>query len=478
MYVSDQPTIAASRIIRWAIVLALVLLAGFGLWYVLSHGALRVSSNSKTAEISVTLVTETDKVAATGKNGSLFSVLPNGDYIVTAQDGQRQQKTFVTVSAFGTKEISLNPPELLGSEPVTNFSVSSFAASIDKLSMFDSDSAKFISVGQDNIYNFSDDTYQFESGVWTSAMNGYAVTKATVDQQKRFIQISDGAIREVPLPGKFTDQTYMAFNTSPTGELYVMQDGVLSKREADGAYEKIVETNKQALVQSVNSKYVSLMYRNAEEECEYQFVSLQSKTIKKMSVTCVQSPDYSYSARWSADEKYLALTTGDYLAVYDQSFVEQYIIPDVQAAHPVWLSASELSYVSENNVWKYDVQTKTTSIIATTPEYISIEGMRKADDSNTLYFIGRIDDQLTLYRTTAKADPLSSAEKVAQSNMHELDYFCRIRYINFVSLKIIASTSPEDQGDCTTLIEEYLSSITVPSLPIQYILDEEFGYFD
>ena len=104
MYGSEQPVVPANKILRWGIVLALVLLAGFGLWYVLSHGALRVSSNSKTAEISVTLVTETDKVAATGKNGSLFSVLPNGDYIVTAQDGQKQQKTFVTVSALAQKK--------------------------------------------------------------------------------------------------------------------------------------------------------------------------------------------------------------------------------------------------------------------------------------------------------------------------------------------------------------------------------------
>lgn len=475
---TGEPLITKQRLMRWTIAIVLLILAGYGIWYVLNHGALKVSSTSKTAEITVTPALNTVKVEATGKQGSLFTVLRNGEYIVTVKDGQKQQRSFVTVTSFGTKEVTLNPPEILGVEPVTNLSGPTFAVSRDNLSMLDIDSSKIVSIGKENEYRFSDDTYQYESAVWTSTNNGYAVAKKTVDRQKRFMQITDGASTEVALPGAFSDQTYLAFNTSPSGDLYVLLDGQLSKRRSDGSYEKIIETNRQAFIQSVSPKYVTLLYRDAEERCEYQFVSLQKKTIKKMPVTCVQSPDYSFSAKWSVDEKYLALTTGDYLAVYDQNFVEQYKVPDPTAAHPVWMSESELTYVSGNNVWKYNLKTKTSSVVSTTPQYVSIQTMKKADDNDTLYFIGRADDQLTLYRTIKATEDLTPIQKLAESNMHELDYFCSIRYVNFISPKIIASTSPTDQADCTALIENYLSAITVPSLPIQYILDEEFGYLD
>ena len=478
MYGSEQTAVPLSKIVRWAILAVLALLVAYGIWYAFNHGALRVSSNSKAAEITVTPAIDPETVSATGSDGSLFTVLPNGDYIVIAKEGEKQQKTLVTVSAFGTVETTLNPPELLGVEPVTNLAVPIFAASKNNLSMIDVDSAKIVSVSQDNTYTFSDGTYQFESGVWTSAGNGYAVARNTADQQKRFLQITDGSIRELALPNAFNNQTYLAFNTSPSGELYVMQDGVFYKRSTDGAYSKIVQTNKQALVQSVSKKYATLFYRDTEEQCEYQFVSLEKKTIKKMPVSCVQSPGYSFSAKWSADEKYLALTTGDYLAVYNQDFVEQYKIPDPRAAHPNWLSSNELAYVSTNNIWTYNVDTKTSSAIGVTPPYISIQSMKKADDSNTLYFLGGADELITLYRTVAASDTITPIQKLADSNMHELDYFCHIRYMNFISPKLIASTSPIMQSECTTIIEEYLASMTVPSLPIQYILDEEFGYLD
>ncbi len=456
----------------------LLILTGYGLWYILNHGALKVISDSRTAEITITPTNETDLIKASGNKGSLTAILRNGTYIVTVKDGQKQQKTFVSVSAFSIKEVTLSPPKLLGTEPVTNLSGPTFAASKNNLSLIDTDSAKVVSVDQNNEYRFSDDTYQFESGVWTSAMNGYAVALKTVDRQKAFLQITNGTVREIALPEAFTNQTYMAFNTNPSGELYVIQNGKVYIRSSAGVYTKIIETNKQALIRSVSSKYISLLYRNAEEECEYQFVSLQQKTIKKMPVTCVQNPDYGYSAAWSADEKYLALTTGSYLAVYDQNFDEQYKIPDPKAAHPVWLSADELAYISGNNVWKYNVDSKTSSVISTTPLYVSIQTMKKADDSDTIYFVGRADDQLSLYRTAAASDTITPIQKLAESNMYELKYFCRIRYINFVSPKLIASTSLDQQSECTKIIEDYLSSITVPTIPIQYILNEEFGYLD
>lgn len=464
MFTTDTGELDVTKLIRFGVFFAIVGILAVLLWFVLSRGGLEVSTAADKATVSITPV-DSDKEASSSTGGGL-SFLPVGSYVVTVRDGQKQVKTYAEVKRFAITKLSLTPPEIANFEPVTNISTSSYAVSPTELSLYDGENNLLVFVDANNTVKKTEKNVRYESVVWQSPGNGYAVARSEDNNDRQFIKITNGSAQAFATPSPMTKTTYLAFAVSDD-TLYVLQDGTLYKRFS-AVYEKVTTTNKEAFFLATNKKFITLMSEDTTNKCELQIITTGSSDIKKIPVDCVHSRDYRYSAEWNADLSLLAVTTGGALKVYDTSFNVVYTVPDTAATNPVWVSNSAFVYVSANNLWKYDVTTKTSSVVGAVPRYVTLQSLKTIDEGKTFYFTGRSEDTTSLYRTVdAKKDTIN-AQKISESNMHELSNYCRIRFVNFTSLVISASTPQTEQPGCAADIKNYFEMIQVPQPPIQF----------
>ncbi len=470
--------ISLRQLLRYGLLIGAVIVVGLVIWFTYTHGGINIKTESGTAEISIAPDKNQVSVAAKATGKSLFTILKNGRYIVTVKDGQKQTRTAVIVSSFNVKEISLTPPEIKFSEAVTNISLSSFAVSSSNLSFLDSAQGEIAFIDSNNIYQHTDISVTYDSVVWSRAGDGYGVGRKLGTDERVLMKITDNKPGVASTPAPITPETYLAFGFSSDGYFYIMQDGTLYRTKGDGNYQSVGNTNRQASIVSINAHYATFLYRDREEKCEIQFLNLTSKIIVKKSVECIQDPSYIYSSQWSADGKQLALTTGKSLEILDEKLVVQSTIPDYLATSPLWLTSDTLVYISRNSVWSYTGSSGTSSVIATTPEYIDVQMLQKADDSDELYFSGVIDDQSTLYRVSARGDALRDIQMLSESNMQILSTVCRIHYVNFTKPQIVLTTATVTRSQCDSETKSYLSSIKTSIDSFQYDIREEFGYTD
>jgi hypothetical protein len=474
----ENSLITPRQIIRYGLLLVVVVAVGLALWFIFTHGGIKVKTASSSAEISVSPENNQNMASASGTGKSFFSFIRNGHYIVTVKEGKKQTRTAVDVSSFSTKEVTLIPPDIQFSEAVTNISAPYFAVSSSSLSLLDTTEGELASVDLNNYYQHTDTTTNYESVVWLKAGEGYAVGRKSDTNDRILVKIIDNKPQVITTPKPITSETYLAFYVTSNGTFYLLQDGELYSSTGDGNYQPRGGTNKEASILSANNQFIAFLYRNSEEQCEIQFLKLSDKTLTKRSVTCIQDPSYAYSASWSPDAKNLALTTGKSLEILDENLAMRATIPDYTAAHPVWLNSDTLVYTSKNNVWSYTLSTNTASVIATTPQYVDVQSLRKADDSDELYFSGSADGAPTLYRIRHQGNDLSDIQKLSESNMQTLSRVCHTHYINFTKAQLVLSTAESTRAECTDETKSYLSSIDTSISSFQYDIREEFGYTD
>lgn len=466
------------RLIRYGIVLVGAILLISAIWFALTHGGIKVTTKSSGAIISVIPKDNQGASTAVSTGTSLFSIIKTGTYIVIVKDGQKQIRTTVDVSLFKVAEVTLTPPDVGFSEAVTNISTPSFAVSSSSLSLLDGKENELAAINNSNSYSHTDKSISYESAVWQKEGDGYAVGRKSDTNDRVLVKIIGNKTQPVATPKPITPETYLAFDVTASGDFYLLQDGELFSSKGDGNYQSKGNANKEASILSASASEVTFLYRNSEEQCEIQFLKLSDKSTTKRSVDCIQDPSYTYSASWSPDSKQLALTTGTSLDILDEKLNTMITIPDRAAAHPVWLSNDTIVYTSGNSVWSYTLSTKTSSVIAATPEYVSVQSLKKSDDTDSLYFTGSADNLLTLYRIQKQGNSLGDAQKLGESNMQTLSKVCRVRYVNFTKVQLILQTAESTRTECTNNAKDYLSTIGVALDSFQYDIREEFGYTD
>lgn len=474
----ENSSYTQARLIRYGVLILAIILAIVATWYAMTHGGIQVKTASDSAEITVSPEKDSNTPSAKATGKSLFSIINTGRYIVTVKDGNKQTRTLVEVTRFKVNEVTLTPPEVGFSEAVTNISSPAFVVSSSALSLLDSGLSEIVSINKDTVYTHTDKTIAYESAVWQKAGEGYAVGRKSDTNDRVLAKVTGGKTQVIATPKPITSATYLAFDVSSDGTFYLLQDGEFYSSKGDGNYTSVGNTDKEASVLSVSTSTAAFLYRNAEEQCEIQFLNLSNKSIKKLPVECVQDPSYTYSATWSPDATQLALTTGTALKIFDKNLSTKTIVPDYAASHPVWLNNDTLVYTSKNSVWSYTLSTNISSVIAATPDYVTVQSLRKSDDSDTLYFTGSADNLLTLYRIQKSGDSLGDIQKLSESNMQTLSLSCRIRYINFTKAQVIVQTSDSTRAACTDETKNYLSSIGVSISSFQYDIREELGYSD
>lgn len=466
-------TINLQKIFRYSFIVIIVSALAWVVWFVINHSVVEITADN--SDITITSESASQVVYATGK-GKLMTVLKNGTYIVSAQKNNSIQRSKLVVSPFKITKISLTPRNLLQTQPITNFQTTSFYPSSSQLGFLDEDSGKLSFIGRGGEYEYSSDSYWIENAVWKSPTEGYAVARKIESDSKVFIHFEKTAISEVNLPTQLTRQTYFAYVTSASGELYVIEDGGLFRRAGE-SFDRIADISRENFLLSSTKNYISMLNRDSEENCELQIYDIKKSSLKKIPLQCIQSSDYIYSAEWSSDEKKLIVSSGGEVSVYSSDdYKKIYTVPDPHASNGFWDSNDDIVYASKNNLWRYSTKTGVSDVIATTPKYITLLNLRKGDGE--YYFSGRTSSSVSLYKTSSTQPPLD-ASKLSESDMHQVSAGCSIRYNNFDNLQLIAGSSEQMKGDCESAIRDYLSSITVStSIPIKFVLSEELGYSD
>ncbi|MCA0228344.1 hypothetical protein LCH21_02740 [Patescibacteria group bacterium] len=466
----DEPIINVRKIIRIGLIAVGVLCVLWFIWFVTQHGGVKITANDNNA--SVIIMPFDDQRTVAESKGSVYSFLPIGDYIARISlDGKETRRVF-SIKAFSVQDISLKLADTTQVSPVTNFFPASFAVSGQNISFFDSERQ---SLGQvRDTYSDIDSTLVYETAIWSSFGNGYAVARDPKTNERRFIKITDSHVATFSTPAPITTQTYLAFSVSRDGTLFVIQDGLIYSY-SNSSYTKLAETSKQATIVGSNNQTLSLFLRSSEDSCEMQFFSITKKSVtKKQPVECIHSPSYDYAVVWSGDNKSVAITQGNSLVITNNSFETSYTIPDQQASNPLWLSNDELVYVAANKVWKYSISKQESTTLGSVPNYITLLSLERDQESQTLYFTGSASDVVSLYKLTSQT-PDINAVKLGESNMQTLSDYCQIRYINTSKLVVIGFAAPEYVDFCRKSISQYTASIGLPDIPIEFSLLTDIG---
>ncbi len=468
MYYQDEG-LNIGKVIRTlffaSVVITLLLLA----WYLFTHGAVSISTNSKTAVVSIAPEDNQTSESTKSSDGQLFSILGTGTYIVTATEGDKQVKQLIVVTPFHILNRTLSLADIASSEPVTNFDSSSFITSSQGISLFDRNQKAISSIDSSNHFSTSDPKYRFDYVSWRSYGNGLATVHTGDSDERVFMAINSMIPTEVPLPTPLTNQTYLSFLAGRSGSDFITEDGILYRRSAEGRYERIVDVDKTATLLSASTTAVALLSSNAETDCKIHLVSLATKKMSDLPAHCSQSSGYSFNVSWSPQHRYTAIANGSSLKVYNDALQEQYTIPDSNASSPLWLSDTELTYIAKNSVWKYNIDTKTSTAIGTIPLYTTVTNLQKKEGSSDLYFTGITSESSSLYRLVNK-EPAVDILKINESATSAITDNCSLHFVNLTSFNLIISTSKPLQTSCDTDVNNYLSTIGISKPPVQYDL--------
>ena len=136
----------------------------------------------------------------------------------------------------------------------------------------------------------------------------------------------------------------------------------------------------------------------------------------------------------------------------------------------IWKDESTILYGAANNLWEYNISTRTSRLVSSLATYYSVIGLER-DNSQYLMSASYSSGNL-LFRTSDTEDSDISA-RLGESNIHQLTAGCSIFFTHFTKPYIHLVVQGDASEICQQEAEAYLESISVDPTAIQFSVSYE-----
>jgi hypothetical protein len=421
-------------------------------------GRLDVVVNNSRASIDIRRTTPNPGVIDTKKaTGSFSSMLPSGNYVITAKLDLSSSQKIVNLKSGETKKVEISIGVVGDAEPVSNREARNIIVDT-ALSFLDRASGNIYRVDQANNEKLIQASRGFSTVQW--AGSSYGVGQDTTGQ---LFRITDNATT-IAAPFEYNNKT--TFALSPNRSLYVSDGKKLYFSKPEGSSKLLYTSTKQISVMAGSDTFVMLSETQSDSKEGSIIVVDQNGSTKR-------SDGETYSATWSPSGKLVFLSGGNKNGVFDASLNVVSGLPDSNVNAPAWLDDNTLLYGVNDKLWKYDISSKTSSIITSLGSSGQISQVSPSKDGAYIYMsVQKNNDSgdfsFALSRLGLNNQPRAAGLNRIQLVVPNTVSGCSLGYTNFTHLTITVKNISSSQEACLQSSKTYLQQYGVDLSSLQF----------
>lgn len=415
----------------------------------LTHSLLIVNS-SNYATITTRQINKIDEKNHTG---SIFELMPLGDYEITITDHRGSTQFQYRSTPFHIESKKIEPSLAAPSEAVSNIPMQNISVHGGSLFFVNQaeDSLEKASATGEKTKITSDLAYQVD---W-SGDNGIAVLSHEGDISSGYITsdgIQLGNTLSATMPSVAASKSY--FYT--IGDRYIIRKPV-----SGGDWSNFSPLYRDAILLDANdARTISL----APKSVNSRELIIGEKDISKLTaitIPFIESPDFTIQAKIAEDGSYVALANGGDITVLDKALKVRRLINGRSATSIAWLDSSTLLYAAKNFLYAYDIKTNTANAIGAVAEAKRIDEIQFIDDD--YIYISTSSSGMSLIERVPrkKQQPNRIATLLGESNTTLLSDNCEISFINHNKITLYESGFYAGTDDCNQQVSDYLERLSI-----------------
>lgn len=438
-YSDEDPAIRNRRLLRrtlMVVILGMILLLGsIQLYRYLTTGRLIINSSSKNALITVHTLTSASPIASAGS--PLRTRLKAGIYSVEVSVNSYKLSRVVTVHNRQTTRLSLNPPEAIGVEPVSDTTASYIEAG-PKTLYFVNSSGYLVAINNQNIQSTINNKVAFRQIVWADSSFGVGI-----DPSGQLYEISNGNISKLNTPFSVNAKEMPLFAVAANHTVYLEYQKQVYRQTGANQYTKIYSTTQDptSMAASNNELVIDI---NPDTNGNHTTAS-SSIVVVPVTGSPVSANIGSYFAVPSPDGKFIAVSGSRGGAILNNSLSQVAIIATPNLENPVWLNNTTLFYTDTSTLWTYSLPTQQAELKASAPLGGTITELSLSDNGDYLYLgATHIDGQPMIDRIGLNNQPVPQLLTQLSDIMPYAgnDYFMSLTNFSAPPLIVVSAQPP------------------------------------
>lgn len=417
------------RIIAGFILVVVLIFAALWLYHYFFFGKISVKTGTDSNIVKITRISvnESSTFSKQGQGSTSARVKP-GTYSVSVY---RASSTYgitrtVKIKARQSIKLSLDPPAMLGVEPVTGRAVSSVYATDSQLFYLDSLSGLIGHVDAGGKFTNPLPNLRFKNVQWVSP--NLAVGQTT-DNNAYLIRNNVASL--LP-PNSDISASYVLSATGTlyagmVGNVYVSTAGSPQSFYAGGNFEKIYSPGTPTRLIPGKGNLAVIEIGKRESANSLAVVDSSGKVTEK-------DIDVSQAA-WSPDGKYLAVALNGNYIIMTPKLSQVKVFSAQQSSAVVWLDDDTILYNSSNKLWKYSMSKDQSEQLTSLSAGNNITGIFLSSDKKYVYLAtssADTDGDGQLLRLGLANQSFDKSFKALAAFLPEDVGSCSLNYINFI----------------------------------------------
>ena len=426
-------------------------------WYFALHGLVIVQTGS---DATVT-ITESDNATRTWSGaGGFFSGIPTGGIDIVTTTAFGASETHRQIAPFSITVIDMPVQKATEVEYVTNFPNLDLQASKTALHFLATDTNKLMRVdtsGTVREYATSASIYQV---AWSSEATGIAT--ANDGTGYLLYSVKNDGLSVIPLPDPAASTTNLSISATRS-KYFVIQNNKLYSSPSDRiSFTFITAVLPNTAFIASSDSAVAYVQSDGMKANLYVY-QIDTKRSFQMKLLLSETPETASSAAFSPDGTKLLVADSGNGAVYDRSLKQLYTLPKNATGQSIWKTNSEIIYVGDKYIWRYNPSTSSADAIGMAPNFVNVLHLFPDTSGKYLYLDGLSGRYMATLRLPLDkgASVSTTGGYLGESNMVELGTSCTIHYVNFSKITIAATGQFADLTSCRSLIDSYISSIGI-----------------
>lgn len=435
----------------------------------LTTASVQIITNDQKNIVSIQQTAPQQKSIDIGNvTGNFSTRLATGSYIVTVKNDYASAQQIFTLGIGDSKKVTVNvdtqanTPGVL--EPVSDLGAYDVVADKSSVKFIDRNkSPTFLySIDSNNALTIVAPNTSYDTIAW--ANSSYGVGR--IGSQLQTIQGSTIADLKTPVAA---DKA--TFAVAPNHDVY-LSDGSGLYRQSDGQnFTKVMTADSQSQIKivSASSNSVLLTEKSTDTNREGELTVLHKNDTKNT------TNGELYEGAWSKSGKYLAVS-GDTSAIFDSNLKKIVNLPINNVNNLVWMSDNDLVYAQSNLLWKFSLDTRRATVLATTNSGVgSISQIALSDDGSSLYVSIQNADStngytfyLTRYKFNTKVVISPLLQKLGLALPNSPIDGCYDGYANFNQPTVTVTAIASIEQLCLDATKTYLQGYGVNTDPLKF----------
>jgi len=310
-------------------------------------------------------------------NHTLSFRAKSGPYLVSVKVNSAVTAQIINLKAHQSRHYLINPVTTTGVEPVINQSAYSITSDSSHLLYVNSQDQHLYQIdNQDNI-KLVDANHSFRTIRWIDPTYGVGQ-----DLNGQLYVINNGSAGSLNLAYK----NITAFDVSTDKHIYFSSGHDIYSGMANRQFEKLYSGEDTFSMLVATSESVAAIISPDARENNPQSLAASTTVISRNGTVVSKNIDTSVGA-WSPNGQYLAISTTRGGKVLNKSLAEAALIPSSSVVNPVWLNDTTLLYSNADQLWRYDLNSQRSQLIANMPLGGRVIGLTINSDKSYAYLI-------------------------------------------------------------------------------------------